>query len=134
MNGPKNMMKWIVQPVWFISIIIVVSLSLTPRIEIPYHFSGADKLAHGLAYAWLAVLPFFGFARMAAAFTGAFLMVPLGIGLEFAQRHVPGRDFSIADIIADCAGVVLGIVVARHVKKGPCFGKACLVDCRKISP
>jgi VanZ family protein len=134
MNYPKNIMKWIVQPVWFISIVLVGYLSLTPRIEIPYPFSGADKLAHCLAYAWLAILPFFGFARVRAAFTGALLMVPLGIGLEFAQRHVPGRDFSIADMIADSAGVVLGIVVARYVKKRPYFGKACLVDCRKITP
>lgn len=134
MRYSENMMRWIVQPAWFISIILVVCLSLTPRIEIPYEVSGADKLAHGLAYAWLAILPFFGFARIGAAFTGAFLMVPLGIGLEFAERYVPGRDFSIADMIADSVGVVLGIVLARCVKKRSHFRKACLVDCRKISP
>jgi len=62
---------------------------------------------------------------MRAALTEAFLMVPLGIGLEFAQRHVPGRDFSIADMIADSVGVALGIVVARYVvTKRPRFCKA----------
>jgi len=110
------MMKWTIQSAWVISIILVVCLSLTPRIEIPYQFTGADKLAHCLAYAWLAILPLFAFERMRAAFTGAFLMVPLGIGLEFAQRHVPGRDFSVLDIVADNAGVALGIVAAGYVK------------------
>jgi VanZ family protein len=116
MRHSENMMKWTIQSAWVISIILVVCLSLTPRIEIPYQFTGADKLAHCLAYAWLAILPFFGFARVRAAFTGAFLMVPLGIGLEFAQRHVPGRDFSILDIVADNAGVALGIVAAGYVR------------------
>jgi VanZ family protein len=92
--------------------------------EILCPFIAADKLAHCLAYAWLAVLPFFGFVRLRAAFTAAFLMVPLGIGLEFAQRHVPGRDFSVADMIADSAGVVLGIVMARYMRNRPCPGKA----------
>jgi len=110
------MLKWTIQAVWVISILLVGCLSLTPRMEIPYRFSGADKLAHCLAYAWLAILPFFGFARMRASFTGAFLMVPLGIGLEFAQQHVPGRDFSILDMVANCAGVALGIVAAGYVK------------------
>ncbi|MFH1975369.1 MAG: VanZ family protein [Pseudomonadota bacterium] len=111
------MMKWAVQPAWFLSIILVSYLSLTSSIEMPYEFSGADKLGHFLAYTWLAALPFLGFARTRAAFTGAFLMVPLGIGLEFAQLHVPGRNFSVADMIADCAGVALVIFVANHIKK-----------------
>ena len=117
-------MKWVVQPVWLVSIILVSCLSLAPRMEIPYPFGGADKLGHFLAYAWLAILPFFGFARTRSAFTGAFLMVPLGIGLEFAQRHVPGRDFSVGDMMADLAGVALGIVVAVHIMKRPCSRKA----------
>lgn len=110
------MMTWTIQSAWVISIILVVGLSLTPRIEIPYQISGSDKLAHCLAYAWLAFLPFFGFARIRAAFTGALLMVPLGIALEFAQRHVPNRDFSVLDMVANSAGVALGIVLARYVK------------------
>jgi len=124
MRYPENRLKWTVQTAWFISIILVGCLFLTPRIEIPYQFSGADKLAHCLAYAWLAILPFFGFARMGTAFTGAFSMVPLGIGLEFAQKYVPGRDFSVADMIANGAGVALGIVVARYASKSRRLSKA----------
>ncbi len=118
------MMKWIVQSSWFLSIILVSYLSLTPRLEIPCPFTGVDKVGHFLAYAWLAILPFLGFERTRTAFTGAFLMIPLGIGLEFAQRHVPGRDFSVADMIADSAGVALGMFLVKHIKKRPCFRKA----------
>jgi len=61
-------MKWIVQVAWFLSIILVSYLSLIPHIQIPYEFSGADKLGHFLAYLWLGILPFFGFARLRVAF------------------------------------------------------------------
>jgi len=128
MNYLKNIPKWIIQVVWLFSIVLVGWLSLTPRIEIPYQFSGADKLAHCLTYAWLAILPFFAFARMRAALAEALLMVPLGIGLEFAQRHVPGRDFSVADMIADSVGVALGIIIATYVAKSPHLCNAWLDD------
>jgi len=117
-------MKWIVQLSWFLSIILVSYLSLIPRIQIPYEFSGADKLGHFLAYLWLGILPFFGFSRLGPAFAGALLMILLGIGLEFAQDYVPGRNFSVADMAADCAGVISGIFLAKHIKKRPCFRKA----------
>jgi len=116
-------MKWIVQFLWFLSIILVSYLSLTPRIQIPYEFSGADKLGHFLAYLWLGILPSFGFARLRVAFTGALLMILLGVGLEFAQSYVPGRNSSVADMAAGCAGVVSGIFLAKQ-KKRPCFRKA----------
>jgi len=110
------MMKWTIQFIWGISILLVVCLSLTPRMEIPYHFSGADKLAHFAAYTWLAMLPFFGFAGRRTALTGALLMALLGIGLECAQCYVPGREFSFFDILANSAGVTIGIVVTGYIK------------------
>jgi len=117
MTSRKKMIKRSVQAVWFAAIVLVVCLSLTPRMEIPYTFCGADKLCHFMAYTWLALLPFFGFEEIRQAFTGAFLMIPVGIGLEVAQHFVPGRDFSAADMIANAAGVALGIILARHIKK-----------------
>lgn len=117
-------MKWIVQSSWFLSIILVSYLSLIPRIQIPYELSGADKLGHFLAYLWLGILPFFGFARLRVAFIGALLMILLGVGLELAQSYVPGRNFSIADMAADCAGVVSGIFLGKHIKRRPCFRRA----------
>jgi VanZ family protein len=124
MNYLKNIPKWIIQAVWLFSIVLIACLSLAPRIEIPYQFSGADKLAHCLTYAWLAILPFFGSASMRAALTQAFLMVPLGIALELAQRYIPGRDFSVADMIANSVGVALGIIIARYVARCPRLSRA----------
>ena len=119
MISRKTIIKGSVQAAWLVSIVLVVCLSLTPRMEIPmrFWFFGADKLCHFMAYTWLALLPFFGFEDIRQAFTGAILMVPLGIGLEIVQYFVPGREFSAADMIANAVGVALGIFMARHLKK-----------------
>ena len=105
-----------VRTLWFLSIILVTYLSVVPRLQIPYEFSGADKLGHFLAYLWLGILPFFGFETRRAAVAGALLMILLGIGLEFAQMSVPGRNFSLADMAADSAGVASGILLAGQAR------------------
>ncbi|OQX66226.1 MAG: hypothetical protein B5M55_00645 [Desulfococcus sp. 4484_242] len=129
---PEKMITRAVRLVWILSVVLVVYFSLKPRLELPCDFSGADKLAHFAAYGWLGILAFFGFDRMAAALAGALLMIPLGIALEFLQGCMPGREFSIADMVANGAGVVLGIIAARYVKKSFSVGGVSSGACRKI--
>ena len=102
---------------WVSSVVMVIYLSLSPRLEIPYDFSNADKIAHFLAYLWLATLSFFAFPTPKSALTGALCMVPLGVCLEFLQVYVPGRSFSVADMAANGLGVMLGIWLARSAKR-----------------
>ncbi len=101
---------------WTFSVILVVFLSLSPKIEVPLDFRESDKIAHFIAYLWLAVLPFMAFSHP-AAWRGALLMVPLGIVLEFAQMVVPGRFFSFGDMLANALGIVAGIWLSGAVKK-----------------
>ena len=96
---------------------MVIHMSLSPRIEFPYDFSNADKVYHILAYLWLSTLPLFAFLTPKAAFAGTIGMIPMGIGLEFAQAYVPGRCFSLADMTANCLGVMMGIWLARYAKR-----------------
>jgi VanZ family protein len=91
-------------------------MSLTPQIELPFEFRGVDKVFHSLGYLWLAVIPFFGFERFKMALVGASLMFLLGIGLECIQGFVPGRFFSVADMIANGIGVVLGVFLGLYLK------------------
>ena len=117
--GKKNRLSStnpILRTLWISSIILVVFLSLSPKIDIPFEFRESDKVAHFVAYLWLAVLPFFAFSPP-AALRRALFMVPLGIGLEFAQIMVPGRSFSFGDILANIAGIALGIWMAGALKK-----------------
>ena len=113
----KSKLQQMILPLWVASVAMVIYLSLSPRLEIPYDFSNADKVAHLLAYLWLAALSFFAFPTPKSALVGALCMVPMGIGLEFLQVYVPGRSFSVADMAANCLGVMLGIWLARSAKR-----------------
>jgi VanZ family protein len=104
--------------VWIISIGTVSYLSVIPQVDFPFYFRWSDKLYHFLAYFCLSVLPFFGLASAKKALAWALLMIPLGIGLEFAQDFVPGRLFSIWDMIANSLGASAGIFCGMSIRTG----------------
>ena len=92
-------------------VLLIVWLSLTPRaISVPV--SEGDKIGHFLAYGTL----MFWFAQIYLAQKSRWMVaaaaVALGIALEFAQLLTDTRTFSIADMLADGAGVLLGWVAA----------------------
>ena len=102
--------------VWAISIGTVSYLSLTPAVELPFGFKWDDKVYHAFAYLWLSVLPLLCFQRRKFDLAGALMMAPFGILIEFAQRFVPGRHFSLGDMIANIVGVILGILLVKYLK------------------
>jgi VanZ family protein len=98
---------------WLAAVAFVVAMSLRPEPEMPMPFDEADKLYHFAGYAVLAFLPFLAF-RGWAALCAASSMIVLGAALELGQSFVPGRSASLADIAANTAGVLLGIVWPRY--------------------
>ena len=84
----------------------VIILSLLPSGGVP--FWHADKIAHFLAYAVMAVLALSGFRSRLFRPTALFCAVGLGTLLEWAQSFVPGRDMSLIDGIANTLGVFSG--------------------------
>jgi VanZ family protein len=115
-NPPTRSYSSIVLAIWVLSIGIVCYLSLTPEVEFPVSFKWDDLAYHSLAYLWLSVLPFLGFQGVRIAFTSAFLMIPLGIVLEFTQHFVPGRFLSVEDMIANTSGTLLGIFCGYYLR------------------
>lgn len=83
----------------------------------PVDFWNADKLYHCAAYGWLALLPVIGFADHRTALCAAFFMIILGALLEAGQYFVPGRMFSVLDILANALGVILGVLLGRFIGK-----------------
>jgi len=94
----------------------VVWLSLTPA-PLSIDVDQGDKLGHALAYGatmfWFAAL----YRRTAVRLRYAIGLVALGIALEFIQGHV-GRDFELADMLADAIGVGLGWAGAMVIRLG----------------
>ena len=74
-----------------------------------------DYLLHGAAYAGLALLSVRALAKRifsglkAAHIAGGIAIAVLyGMSDEWHQLHVPGRDGSLVDVLADLAGAALG--------------------------
>jgi VanZ family protein len=97
--------------VGWLGIFTVTYLSLMPDPPEP-SFEQGDKFEHATAYCCLA----WWFAQIAVARAGrvrvALGLLALGIGLEFAQLAVPPRTFSLADMLANAAGIGLGFLLA----------------------
>ena len=99
---------------WFLGVIVVIVGTLLPRDSAPItaldKLDISDKVEHFAAYMVLALLPALHERWRTVAILAAAL-VGLGVLLEFGQLLSPGRDFEIADMVADAAGVCAGIAV-----------------------
>ena len=94
------------------AIFIVIVGSLLPPTSLPMRaldqFHINDKLEHGAAYAALAFLPAIH-ERQRFVIAAALGAVALGVALEFGQLYSGWRDFEIGDMVADAAGVCVGL-------------------------
>ena len=98
--------------------VAVLAVSSIPRFASPITlFDHADKLAHGLEYAVLALLLVLGLAReprtgswsaVAAMVAAVAAVAVFGAMDEWHQAAIPGRSPSVWDWTADTGGGALG--------------------------
>jgi VanZ family protein len=69
-----------------------------------------DKVGHFLAYAIMALWGLSAFRTRRASILVILFCLFLGVGLEFLQQLVSGRDPSVADGLANFIGIFVGIV------------------------
>jgi len=102
--------KPLAQGLFIIAILLVSWQTLTPKpIEtLATHVN--DKAGHLLAFAVLFLLLKEGWQNL-SFYTVFFLLLSYGIGIEVCQYFIPNRSFSIADIVADGLGELLGGVL-----------------------
>ena len=92
---------------------ITFVVSHQPVVVIP--FGTPDYMAHALNYGVLSVLLIWALAGgVGSAMTGPLmasavvLAVLLGIGDEFHQSFIPGREATVQDVMADAVGACAG--------------------------
>ncbi len=68
-----------------------------------------DKLLHALSYGGVAALGGAGFGETRTRHFIALGLIALGVVLEVAQIHVPGRTGEFGDAMANAIGVVIGV-------------------------
>ncbi len=77
-----------------------------------------DKARHLAAFGALAWVAAQGFGRGAAGHIFAGLLA-YGVFIELVQSQIPGREASAWDVLADVAGIALGLLAARASSR-PC--------------
>lgn len=99
----------------------VAAASLAPRSAFPAAFGAYDAALHAAAYGVLAVLGLSLRSGRRRPAVLALALVAFGAGLEAAQAVAADRTASLADTLANAAGVALGLACAAawafHVKQ-----------------
>lgn len=90
-------------------VIAIIYLSLTPKYTLTI---GNDKISHFIAYSVLMFnIGLLTFNAKKKFITGALIAICFGIMIEVIQHFVPGRFMSVYDILANTAGVFIGITL-----------------------
>lgn len=114
--------------IWVLGIIYAC---LTPNDQMPnvHFFEGFDKVMHFLFHATLIFLLLtYKLLKNAANWWAALSIVielAFGLSIEYIQRALDtGRSFSVEDILANCLGLLVGIIIYL-------FFESVLVSCLK---
>lgn len=95
----------------FIGCAVLVYVCLIPNVPQVMQVPHRDKIEHFLAYlvlgTWFAgILP----RRRLLVFAG---LLALGVAIEWAQSLTASRSAEVLDVVADVAGTVVGMGLAR---------------------
>ncbi|UFH59208.1 VanZ family protein [Sulfurovum mangrovi] len=102
-------MKHLYQISFFTTLLVIEYLATTTReIEVVAH--SWDKLNHLAAFSVLYLLfsAAFGHLKM---LTRVMLLMVFALQIELVQHFIPGRDFSLLDIVADGIGIACGWIL-----------------------
>jgi VanZ family protein len=100
---------------------LLIFLLSSRDIQIDFGSGSLDKVAHILEFGLLGYLLAIGFFNAFALPTFLKSALTFGSGLilgifdEVHQLSVPGRSGDLKDILADAAGLILGILVFRYL-------------------
>lgn len=116
-----RLLLFIVSQVLVVSVIFGLSSIPGASFGAPtFNFTGLDKIVHACIYCGYAIVTSFGlsmFLKKSSVVMGVTLCssVLLGIGDEFYQQHIPGRDSSVYDCVADIIGAAIGAYVVYRI-------------------
>jgi VanZ family protein len=111
--------RHLLRTAWGLAVVVVIIGSLLPSNSLAIRTLDrllvGDKVEHTVMYAVLAFLPVL-YERFRVIIATAAGAIALGVGLEFAQLFSGWRNFEIGDMIADGAGVCLGLVLGVAIR------------------
>jgi VanZ family protein len=106
--------------------VVILVITLMPAEKLPeVGIIQIDKLVHFFVFGLLMFLTMFGAVKVLQhKNSNANIVIPsfiygtgLGVLVEFLQLFVPGRTFSVIDIIANTIGTIIGYYVFKFVRR-----------------
>jgi VanZ family protein len=106
-----DFLRRIVKPLFWAALLFAYVVAIMPAAEAP-KIAESDKVEHMIAFVTLALLGKLAYPKVAAPTMGLWL-AGVGALIEFTQM-IPAlhRDGNLADWIADCAAIIVGLGVA----------------------
>ena len=101
------------RPLFWAMCVTVLAGALAPQADLPHLFALADKVAHTLAFAALALVGLRAYPRH--TWIVCILLVALGGLIEIVQGYTSTRSQEWEDFLADILGIVLGALLSRAV-------------------
>jgi VanZ family protein len=86
------------------ALLVSTYLALIPVVS-PAIASWNDKIVHASGFVVLAFLADFSFPRIRYGAAKFLSLLAYGVALEIGQHFLPPRSFSVADMVADAAGL-----------------------------
>ena len=102
-----------------LALLLITWMALTPLPEVIQENIN-DKLGHALVFLFLAALAHAGWPDSGFGWRHGLWLMAYGIFLECAQYFVPGRFFSVADMVADGMGIAAWLPLARLLPRRFC--------------
>ncbi len=110
-----NTFRWL----FVVSLLVTTIACLLPGDHINPNVGQFDKWLHGLAWCAIAFCSTSALALHARARWLAIALFSWSFGVELAQHFVPMRAFEWADLLANGGGVLVGISLARSLRRLP---------------
>lgn len=95
------------------SLALTSYLSLMPQEYLPEGIDIWDKLSHAIAFGAIALSAALGWPHKDFIRSVAMPLLGFGTLIELMQLLIPGREFSLLDILADAVGILVAGGVMR---------------------
>jgi hypothetical protein len=105
-----------IRNIWFGALTVVVLGNLLPQAGHSAVWSGIEKALHFALYGLLAGCPMILFRGRKMAILLAVATAPLGCILEMGQTVITGHIFSAGNLLANNAGVFIGLAVGATMR------------------
>ncbi|WP_373000647.1 VanZ family protein [Marinobacter sp.] len=100
------------RPLWraaFVMSVLAIGFLATTDSPYPVPSSSSDKVNHLIAFLELTILTRLAWPELKAIWFAPALL-GFGLGIEIIQANLPYREFSLADLAADGAGIAIGLL------------------------